>query len=244
MATTTAAPVTEGIIPFVYQDETFQTYYKLFGDLANRTHSPLIVLHGGPGLTHDCMLPLSDLASASIPVILYDQLGNGLSTHLKEKPPTFWTIDLLIDELWGGVLGAEFEVRKQPAGLRHLILSDSLASSSLWEQSNVQLLHTFSKEVQEGMTAGMKDPKKFLVAIKQFHATILKDWSIIDRLHLVRVPTFVINGRKDIAQDFVVKPFFDKIRKVEWVTFEGSGHTPFWEEREKYTRVVADFLNL
>lgn len=99
MATTTAAPVTEGIIPFVYQDETFQTYYKLFGDLANRTHSPLIVLHGGPGLTHDCMLPLSDLASASIPVILYDQLGNGLSTHLKEKPPTFWTIDLLIDEL-------------------------------------------------------------------------------------------------------------------------------------------------
>lgn len=74
--------------------------------------------------------------------------------------------------------------------------------------------------------------------------SILKDWSIIDRLHLVRVPTFVINGRKDIAQDFVAKPFFDKIRKVEWVTFEGSGHTPFWEEREKYTRVVADFLNL
>ncbi|KAI0919680.1 hypothetical protein AcW1_003131 [Taiwanofungus camphoratus] len=293
--TTTAAKMTEGKVPFKYQGETFHTYYKLFGDLANRTRTPLIVLHGGPGLTHDCMLPLSDLASASIPVILYDQLGNGLSTHLREKPPTFWTIDLFIDELvnllqyfkiqdafdllghsWGGILGSEFEVRRQPSGLKHLVLSDSLAASSLWNKSNMQLLQTFPKDVQEGMAGGMKDPPRFHAAIKQFHATygctvkpypkenwhsfdqifgengdptvasapILKDWSIIDRLHLVRASTFVINGRKDIAQDFVVAPFFEKIRKVKWVTFENSSHTPFWEERERYMKLVDEFLNL
>jgi len=71
---------------------------------------------------------------------------------------------------------------------------------------------------------------------------ILKDWTVIDRLHLVRVPTFVINGRKDIAQDYVVQPFFDKIEKVKWVTFENSSHTPFVEEQDKYMKLAADFL--
>ena len=71
---------------------------------------------------------------------------------------------------------------------------------------------------------------------------ILKDWTIVDRLHLVRVPTFVINGRKDISQDFVVAPFFEHIPKVKWVTFEQSSHTPFWEEREHYNKLVEEFL--
>ena len=73
---------------------------------------------------------------------------------------------------------------------------------------------------------------------------ILVGWSIIDRLHLVHVPTFVINGRKDISQDFVVAPFFKHIPKVKWVTLENSSHMPFWEERERFVQLVAGFLAL
>ena len=72
----------------------------------------------------------------------------------------------------------------------------------------------------------------------------MNDWSIEDRLPLIHVPTFVINGRADIAQDFVVAPFFEKIEKVKWVTFENSSHTPHWEERERYMRLLAEFLAL
>jgi len=72
--------------------------------------------------------------------------------------------------------------------------------------------------------------------------SIIKGWSIIDRLHLIRVPTFVINGRKDLAQDFVVQPFFEGIQKVKWVTLENSSHSPFIEETDKYMKLVADFL--
>ena len=71
---------------------------------------------------------------------------------------------------------------------------------------------------------------------------ILDSWSIVERLHLVRVPTFVINGRRDSAQDLVVAPFFQRIRQVKWVTFEQSSHTPFWEEREHYNKLVVEFL--
>lgn len=72
----------------------------------------------------------------------------------------------------------------------------------------------------------------------------MKGWSIIDRLDQIDVPTFVINGRKDIAQDFVVSPFFEKIKKVKWVTFENSSHTPFFEERELFMTRVKEFLEL
>ena len=72
----------------------------------------------------------------------------------------------------------------------------------------------------------------------------LSNWTIIDRLHLVRVPTLVINGRADIAQDFVCEPFFRKIQKVKWVTFELSSHFPVWEERERFMKLTSEFLGL
>ncbi|KAL7283426.1 hypothetical protein ACG7TL_002856 [Trametes sanguinea] len=180
----------EGTIPFAYKGEIYQTYFKVFGDLATRVRPPLVILHGGPGLSHDYLLPVSNLSNkASIPVIFYDQIGNARSTHLRDKPPSFFTIDLFIDELqnllthfaiqdsfdllghsWGGILASEFEVERHPEGLRHIIISDSLASMSLWQESNMQLLQAFPKSVQEGMAAGMKDPAAYQAALRQFHA--------------------------------------------------------------------------
>lgn len=34
-----------------------------------------------------------------IPVVLYDQLGNGESSHCEGVPPDFWTPELFMDEL-------------------------------------------------------------------------------------------------------------------------------------------------
>lgn len=39
----------------------------------------LIVIHGGPGLTHDYLLPLARLAGADRQVVFYDQRGSGRS---------------------------------------------------------------------------------------------------------------------------------------------------------------------
>ena len=190
MADTAPIATKSGTIPFTYEGETYQTYYKVFGDLAERTKAPLIALHGGPGLVLEAASPFAYLSTAaSIPVILYDQLGNGRSTHLRDKPASFWTIDLFVAELenligalgvqdafelaghsWGGVLAAEFAVRRRPRGLRHLVLADSLATSDLWMQSTVQLMQTMPPDVQEGLMLGMKDPAKYRPALLKFHA--------------------------------------------------------------------------
>lgn len=190
MSATKATPTAEGTVPFTYDGETFETYYKVFGDLSDRTRTPLIGLHGGPGLVHNYLVPLADLTAASgTPVVLYDQLGNGRSMHVRDKPPTFWTVELFVAELqnllthlgaqdafdllghsWGGVLGAEFAVRTQPAGLKHLVLSNSLASFELWIQSVGGLLQSFPPEVQAGIGGAMSDTKKYREAILALHA--------------------------------------------------------------------------
>ncbi|KAJ7096082.1 proline iminopeptidase [Mycena epipterygia] len=159
-------PSREGKIPFKIASETFETYYKLMGDVANCPHGPLVVLHGGPGISHDYLLPLADLAPSTA-VIFYDQLGNGQSTHLRSKDPSFWTIDLFIAELenllaffkitecfnllghsWGGTFASEFIVRRQPRGLRRLILASALASAKLRNEAIARLRPGLPEDVQ------------------------------------------------------------------------------------------------
>jgi proline iminopeptidase len=45
--------------------------------------TPLLVLHGGPGMSHDYMEPLEALASER-PVMFFDHLGCGNSNRVKD----------------------------------------------------------------------------------------------------------------------------------------------------------------
>ncbi|KAJ7463275.1 proline iminopeptidase [Mycena latifolia] len=236
----------EGTIPFTVSRETHQTWYKIFGPLGDRSVASLIALHGGPGMAHDYLTPLGDLAPH--PVILYDQIGNARSTHLPDKPKEFWTIDLFIAELenllvhfgvqdafvllghsWGGILAAEFAVQRKPRGLKGIVLSNSLAAMALWGQSNMQIMTTFPSDKYHDA----------LEEVYKLHACRmeeqLKDWTIVDRLHEISVPYLVINGKYDLAQDFVIP-------KVKWIRYENASHLPMWEERERYIQDVKKFL--
>jgi len=125
-----------------------QTWYRVTGDLRpgdSAAPAPLLVLHGGPGAAHDYLLSLTDLADTR-PVVHYDQLGNGRSTHYPDRGAEFWTVDLFVRELhnlvdalgiagrhhvlgqsWGGFLAEEYALT-QPAGLHALVLADTAAS--------------------------------------------------------------------------------------------------------------------
>jgi L-proline amide hydrolase len=136
----------EGTLPFAIDGVDAETWYRVAGDLAGGGAAPLVVLHGGPGATHDYLANLADLASRGRAVVLYDQLGNGRSTHLPEHGADFWTVELFVRELhnlvdglgirdrhhvlgqsWGGFLAQEYALT-QPRGLRSLVLADSAAS--------------------------------------------------------------------------------------------------------------------
>ena len=45
-----------GKIDFKVGSTTYQTWYKVFGDLKSSQHRPIVALHGGPGMSHHYML--------------------------------------------------------------------------------------------------------------------------------------------------------------------------------------------
>ena len=70
----------------------------------------------------------------------------------------------------------------------------------------------------------------------------LRKWEGWSKAHLIDVPVLLTNGRLDSVQDVSIKPWFDHISNVKWVRFEQSSHMPHWEERERYMKIVGDFL--
>lgn len=168
-----------GKINFTYHGTVYQTWYKLIGDLKATKPGlrPVVALHGGPGSSHAYMSVHADLYAAhSIPVIFYDQIGSGKSTHVKDAPKEFWTLDLFMDELenllahfnisgdydlighsWGGMLAGNFAAARSPKGLKHLIIADSPASMELWEESTARLVQKLPKNLQEIIEKNEKD---------------------------------------------------------------------------------------
>jgi len=77
----------------------------------------------------------------------------------------------------------------------------------------------------------------------EFHVIgTMKEWTVIDQIHLITAPTLLVSGRFDEATPAVVQPFMDLIPDVRWEIFEESSHMPFVEEPEAYFATVEAFL--
>ena len=169
----------------------FETWFRVTGDIASSL-APVVVVHGGPGCTHDYVDSFKDLAHAGRAVVHYDQLGNGRSTHLRDRGVDFWTVDLFLAELdnllshlgiagryhlvgqsWGGMLGAEYAVRR-PAGLRSLVLANSPASMALWVEEANRLRLDLPAVIQDALlrheTAGTTAHPEYETATRAFYA--------------------------------------------------------------------------
>ncbi|CAL9567959.1 L-amino acid amidase [Streptomyces sp. enrichment culture] len=181
-----STPSVKGTVPF----GDYETWYRVTGDL-RRGLPPVVVLHGGPGSTHDYLLSMTALADAGWPVVHYDQLGNGGSTRLPDKGTDFWTVELFRDELdnllrhleirndyilfgqsWGGMLAAS-HAGDRPAGLRGLVIANSPASMPLWLQEMKVLRERLPADVQATLVrheaAGTTDTAEYFAAMRVFY---------------------------------------------------------------------------
>ncbi|OCI97729.1 hypothetical protein A6U86_33860 [Rhizobium sp. AC27/96] len=264
---------------------------------------PVIILHGGPGLSHDYCLPMVDLCRDGRAVIHYDQIGGGRSTHVGNAPAEFWTVDLFVEELknlvdyfdlrqgfhilgqsWGGMLSPEYVLR-HPDGVLSMTLSNAPASMPLWTQGTAALLSNLPAEIQTLVhfheAAGTTDSAEYQAAVETFyhrhlcriqpmpqvlqdsferlaadptvyHTMVgpsefsavgtLKNWSVVDRLHHISVPSLVLAGEFDEATPMAWEPFASLLRDVETHVFGGASHTPHLETPAEYFAVVSKFL--
>ena len=167
----------------------YETWYRVTGDLEGG-QVPLVVLHGGPGAAHNYLLEIASLASTGRPVIHYDQLGCGNSTHLRDRGAEFWTVERFLEELtnlldkldvgphhllgqsWGGMLGAEYAVTR-PSGLQSLVISNSPASMDLWVAEANRLRQDLPDDAREALDRheanGTTDDPAYLAATQVFY---------------------------------------------------------------------------
>lgn len=169
-----------------------RTWYRVVGPPGDgRGRPPLVICHGGPGLTHDYLAPIAELARSGWTCVLYDQLGNGRSEHHEGAPAQFWTPELFLDELrllvahlgiadayhvlghsWGGMLALELAALRQP-GLRSIVVADAFAASPTYRAEVARLLSELPPEVREPIerheAAGTTGSPEYQAAVRVFY---------------------------------------------------------------------------
>jgi L-proline amide hydrolase len=77
----------------------------------------------------------------------------------------------------------------------------------------------------------------------EFHVVgTLGGWSIIDRLHLITVPTLVVAGEFDEATPATWRPYVEHISNVRSHVFPDASHCSHLEKPHEFRAVVAEFL--
>ncbi len=155
--------ITEGTISF----SGYRTWYRIVGE-ANPEKAPLVLLHGGPGSTHNYFEVLDSFAEEDQrQLIMYDQLGCG-NSYL-DGHPELWTRETWVRELitlreelklpeihllgqsWGGMLALEYVCNYAHSGIKSLILSSTLPSSQLWGIEQARMIKELPQEMQEAI---------------------------------------------------------------------------------------------
>lgn len=137
------------LIPITTPKGTFRVWTKRVG---NNPRIKVLLLHGGPGVTHEYFEAFdSYLPAAGVEYYYYDQLGSFYSDQPKE--PNLWDLPRFVEEVeqvrqalkldksnfyllghsWGGVLAMEYALKYQQ-NLKGLIISNMMASGPAYNE--------------------------------------------------------------------------------------------------------------
>jgi len=143
------------MIPIETPDGTFNVWTRKIGDSPTMK---VLVLHGGPGATHEYLDVFADfLPEAGIEIYLYDQLGSYYSDQPDDAD--LWRIPRFVDEVeqvrqalglgpdnfflyghsWGGILAIEYALAHGDQ-LKGLIISNMMASAPAYNRYAEEVL--------------------------------------------------------------------------------------------------------
>ena len=151
------------MIPITTPKGTFKVWTKRTG---NNPTIKVLLLHGGPGMTHEYFEAFdSYFPGAGIEYYYYDQLGSHYSDQPKE--PDLWEVDRFVEEVeqvrqalnldrdnfyllgqsWGGILAIEYALKYQQH-LKGLIISNMQSSIPAYnEYANSVLMPAMDQKV-------------------------------------------------------------------------------------------------
>jgi len=160
------------LIPIQTPKGVFKVWTKRFG---SHPRIKLLLLHGGPGATHEYFEALERFVGAEgIELIYYDQLGSAYSDQPKDE--SLWTTERFVDEVeqvrqalgltqddfyllghsWGGILAAEYALAHQQQ-LKGLVISNMMMSIPDYNRYASDVL---AKGMDPGVVKEIKDLEK------------------------------------------------------------------------------------
>lgn len=238
------------MIPVETASGTFDVWTRKAGD---NPRLRLLLLHGGPGATHEYLLPMEqELVDAGFEVYFYDQLGS----HFSDQPddPSLWEIDRFVDEVeqvrvalglgrddfvlygqsWGGVLGIEYALAHQEH-LKGLVVSNMMASVPAYNDYAERVLmptmdQTALAEIKRLEADGETDDPSYEALLMEHHYV-----HHVLRRPLEEWPASVLES-------------FDHINKDIYVPIQGpselgaSGKLLHWDRSEDLRRIEVPTL--
>jgi proline iminopeptidase len=148
-------PVQEGFV----DANGVMIYYKMLG-----RGVPLMIVHGGPGASHDYFLPYLLPLAHHNKVVFIDERGSGRSQKLED--PSGYTVENMVEDVeavrqalglgkvsllghsYGGALAQAYALKYQ-ANLTHLILGSTWSSSKALNEIFVKMKQNMSPELRE-----------------------------------------------------------------------------------------------
>lgn len=240
------------VIPVETAGKTYNIWTKRVG---NNPSKKLLLLHGGPGATHEyfeCME--SFFPREGIEFIYYDQLGSGNSENPKDF--SLWDLPRFVEELeqvrlalglnkdnfyllghsWGGILATEYALKYQE-NLKGLIISNMMASAPdydryaeevLAKQMQPEVLDTIKMLEEKGDFA---NPKYMELLMPHFYAK-----------HVCRLPM-------ETWPEPMMRAF-NKINQDVYVTMQGpsefgiSGKLEAWDRKADLPKITVPTLTV
>jgi len=177
------------LIPVSTSEGEFRVWTKRVG---NNPDTKLLLLHGGPGATHEYFEACdSYLPAAGVEYYYYDQLGSAFSDQPDAEE--LWDLDRFVDEVeqvrrslgldernffllghsWGGILAMEYAIRHQ-GHLKGLVISNMMASVPAYNAyADAVLMPTMDQDVLAEIkaieAAGATDDPRYMELLIPHH---------------------------------------------------------------------------
>ncbi len=167
-------------------------FWRRFG---NGSGIPLLVIHGGPGLTSGYLESFAALSDTR-PVFLWDQLDCGRSDC--PRNPDLWALERFVEELdlvraaltpgpvhilghsWGTTLAMEWLVTRRPAGIASVTFASPCLSTPRWIEDTRALVARLSPDAQAAIAEAEQTG---YFGTPGYQAAVWGEWM---RAHIVR----------------------------------------------------------
>ena len=239
--------IEEGYMPF----HEFKTYYRIVGE-PNPDLAPLLLIHGGPGSSHNYFELIDDYAEQSgRQLIMYDQVGCGKSSlpedekwYVKET----WAEELIalrqylhldqvhmLGQSWGGMREMFYLTQYAHDGVKSVMIDGSPASIKLWTQEQHRLISYLEAvdrdAIAEAERTGNFSGPKYLAANDRYMERYCWDDPTEDSPEPLRRPTngkrasLIAEGPNEFTENGTISDFdvTDDLHKIDVPTLVTSG---------------------